>query len=215
MYQPTNHAEHTRNVLVAVDPQRDFIDGSLAVKDGDQVIAPLNDIAREVRHTDGAVVFTRDWHPQVTPHFDQWPVHCVQNTEGASYPAELVVDPTDVIVSKGMGQEDGYSGMEGSTDDGMTLEQIVEPQNPHERVRIFVGGLATDFCVKATALDLATHFDNDPRATIILIRDAIRAVNLQPQDGETAIQAMTDAGIQAMTTQEIKAAFFENEGLQL
>ena len=198
----------TRNILVAVDVQRDFIDGSLAVREGEQVVAPLNTIAETVRQHDGQVVFTRDWHPDETPHFvnfgGQWPVHCVAGTTGASFHDKLNVQPGDTIIDKGMGQTDGYSGWEGQSDTGETLETIITPRTPHEKVQVFLGGLATDFCVKATALDIAEHFQSDDQVSIYLLREAVRAVGLTPNAEEEALTAMKEAGILAISTEEAK-----------
>lgn len=198
----------TRNVLVAVDVQHDFIDGSLAVREGAQVVAPLNTIAETVRHHDGQVVFTRDWHPGETPHFSnfggQWPAHCIAGTTGATFHDKLDVRPDDIIINKGMGQTDGYSGWEGQSDIGETLETIITPRTPHEKVKVFLGGLATDFCVKATALDIANHFRDDARVSIHLLREAIRAVGLTPTDEEEALAAMKEAHVLAVSTSEAK-----------
>lgn len=198
----------TRNILVAVDVQHDFIDGSLAAREGEQVVAPLNTIAETVRHHDGQVVFTRDWHPGETPHFvnfgGQWPVHCVAGTTGASFHDKLNVQPDDIIINKGMGQTDGYSGWEGQSDAGETLKTIITPRTPHERVQVFLGGLATDFCVKATALDIARHFRDDARVSIHLLREAIRAVGLTPTTEEEALSAMKEARILAVSTNGAK-----------
>ena len=207
--------ENTRNVLVGVDVQNDFITGSLAVNEGDQVVEPLNKIAAEVRETGGDVAFTRDWHPPTTPHFDIWPVHCVAGTDGADFHPELVIAPTDTMISKGMEQTDGYSGMQGVSDNGTTLETLVEPTSPEEKVRVFIGGLATDYCVKATALDLAERFGNDERVQLFLIRDAIRAVGLGPDDESVALRAMQEAKIIAMGSDEIREQFFAREGFAL
>ena len=198
----------TRNILVAVDVQYDFIDGSLAVAEGEQVVAPLNTIAETVRHHGGQVVFTRDWHPGETPHFvnfgGQWPVHCVAGTTGASFHDKLNVQPGDTIIDKGMGQTDGYSGWEGQSDTGETLETIITPRTPNEKVKVFLGGLATDFCVKATALNIANHFRDDARVSIHLLREAIRAVGLTPTDEEEALAAMKEARVLAVSTDEAK-----------
>lgn len=204
----TNY-EPTRNVLVAVDVQNDFINGSLAVTEGEQVVQPINDVAAAVRSTGGTAVFTRDWHPAVTPHFADyggvWPTHCVAETEGAAFHPDLEVRDADIVINKGMEQTDGYSGWEGVTDDGQTLETIIAPQTREEKVRVFVGGLATDYCVKATALDIATRFEDDERVRLYLLRDAIRAVGLAPTDEETALAAMQSAKIQAITADEARA----------
>ena len=77
--------EKSNYIFVGVDPQNDFIDGSLAIAEAEQIIEPINSIVDEIQKHDGTVVFTRDWHPEKTPHFDKWPVHCVANTRGAKF----------------------------------------------------------------------------------------------------------------------------------
>ena len=185
----------TRHLLVAVDVQNDFIDGSLAVMGGIDVVAPLNTLAHAVRRDLGRVAFTRDWHPAATPHFDTWPVHCVADTDGAAFHPDLQLKEGDIVLNKGMEQTDGYSGIEGVADDGTTLETMIEPVHRDEKVRIFVGGLATDYCVKATSVDLARRYKGLDNVSICLVTDAIRAVNLQPNDGTEAVEAMADAGV--------------------
>lgn len=203
-----DRTQPTQNVLVAVDVQNDFIDGSLAVTEGEQVVQPINDVAAAVRDTGGTVAFTRDWHPAETPHFADyggaWPVHCVAETEGAAFHPDLDVRDTDIVINKGMEQTDGYSGWEGVTDDGQTLEAIIAPLSREEKVRVFVGGLATDYCVKATALDIAARFKDDERVHLYLLRDAIRAVGLAPTDEEKALAAMEEAKIQAISADEAR-----------
>lgn len=203
-----DRTQPTQNVLVAVDVQNDFIDGSLAVTEGEQVVQPINDVAAAVRDTGGTVAFTRDWHPAETPHFADyggaWPVHCVAETEGAAFHPDLDVHDTDIVINKGMEQTDGYSGWEGVTDDGQTLETIIAPLSREEKVRVFVGGLATDYCVKATALDIAARFKDDERVHLYLLRDAIRAVGLAPTDEEKALAAMEEAKIQAISADEAR-----------
>lgn len=194
-----------RNILVAVDVQNDFITGSLAVNEGEQVVAPINAVAEAVRTTNGTALFTRDWHPAATPHFEAWPVHCVAGTEGAEFHPELAVTKEDIVISKGTEQTDGYSGWEGMSDDGQTLETIITPQTPEEKVRVFVGGLATDYCVKATAIDIATRFKDDKRVSLYLLRDAIRAVGIHETDEDEALAALEAAHIQALSTHEALA----------
>ncbi len=203
---PMTNFEQTRNVLIAVDVQNDFIDGTLAVNEGEQVVDPINQVAAAVRAADGNVAFTRDWHPATTPHFAAygglWPTHCVAETEGAAFHPDLEITEDDVIINKGMEQTDGYSGWEGTAEDGQTLEAIIEPTTREEKVRVFVGGLATDYCVKATALDIAARFKDDERVRLYLIRDAIRAVGLAPTDEERALAAMEEARFQAISAAE-------------
>ena len=196
--------ENTKYILIGVDPQNDFIDGSLAVAEAEQIIKPVNSIADEIRKHDGTVVFTRDWHPEKTPHFDKWPVHCVANTRGSEFHEDLNIQPDDIIINKGTGQTDGYSGWEGKSETNETLESIIMPKTPHEKVKVFLGGLATDFCVKSTALDIAKHFKDDRRVTTYLLIDAIRAVGLTSTAEEEALSAMKEAGILAISTEEAK-----------
>lgn len=195
----------TRDVLIAVDVQNDFITGSLAVNEGAEVIDPINQLAETVRAHDGTVVFTRDWHPETTPHFDTWPVHCVAEDDGAEFAPTLDVRPTDTILSKGMGQTDGYSGWEGVGAQGETLESLIQPRLPHEQVRVFLGGLATDYCVQATGLDVANFFGEDERVTLYLLRDAVRAVALKEADEANALAKLEAAQFAAITTEEARA----------
>lgn len=196
----------TRDILVAVDVQNDFINGSLAVAEGAEVVTPLNQVAEIIRKNGGTNIYTRDWHPEETPHFGtnegQWPVHCVTETNGAAFYPTLKIEKDDVILSKGMGQTDGYSGWEGIGENGETLETLIAPRTPLEKVRVFIGGLATDYCVKATGLDIATFFANDERVTTYLLRDAVRAVALQQADEANALKALEAAQVIAITSEE-------------
>lgn len=193
--------EAPRNILIGVDIQNDFIDGSLAVPDGEAVIAPINLTTDAVRRIGGTVIFTRDWHPAETPHFETWPVHCVAETPGAAFHSTLTIQPSDVIISKGMGQTDGYSGWEGVADTAETIETLVTPTDTREKVRVFIGGLATDYCVKATALDIARTFADDTRVTTYLLRDAVRGVNIQPDDSSKALEEMRASGVIEINSQ--------------
>lgn len=187
-----------RIVTINVDVQNDFCPGgSLAVEQGDEVITPLNQVNEFTRLYNGTVIFTGDQHPETTPHFAKdggtWPVHCVAGTEGAALHEDLNVEDTDVIINKGMGQTDGYSAFEGITQDGTPLEQLVTPKG-NERVAVILGGLATDFCVKASVIDAATLTPRTGTIDVYVLRDAVRGVNLQPGDSEQALEAMQAAG---------------------
>ena len=181
--------------LVVVDVQNDFADpdGSLYVTDGEEVVPVINAEIAKARAAGATVVYTQDWHPSDTPHFAKdggiWPVHCVQGTKGAEfYPGLKVEGP---VVRKGTGGEDGYSGF--TVRDPETGEEGATELEPLLREkgidRVVVVGLATDYCVKATALDSTTK----GFATAVLT-DAIRAVDLEPGDGEKAIAEMEAAG---------------------
>lgn len=191
--------ETIRTIAIGVDIQNDFVDGSLAVPDGEAVVAPFNEVTATVRQIGGTVLLTRDWHPTETPHFADygglWPAHCVAETRGAAFHPRFNIQPDDIILSKGMGQTDGYSGWEGVADDGATLETLITPVSRDEKVRVFIGGLATDYCVKATAVDIATNFASDERVVTYLLRDAVRGVNIQPNDSDRALAEMRTAGV--------------------
>lgn len=144
--------------LIVVDMQQDFISGSLAVPDAEKIIPT---VANMIGGRDyELVVLTRDWHPQDTPHFERWPVHCVAGTTGAELD-ERIEDALWVlassgtsarVITKGEGDTDGYSGFEGVTWDGLSLQELLDHAEPET---VDVVGLAFDYCVKATALDSA------------------------------------------------------------
>jgi len=176
-----------KKALIVVDVQNDFCPGgSLAVAHGDEVVAPLNKLIKEFLDRGEPVFKTRDWHPAKTKHFAAyggvWPVHCVQNTRGAEFHPDLIDDPRINIISKGIDESaDGYSGF-----DGTQLAQLLREQDVEE---VWVGGLATDYCVKHTVLD-ALHEGFRVKA----LADAMRAVNVNPADGTKAIEEMRSAG---------------------
>ena len=176
-----------KKALIVVDVQNDFCPGgSLAVRSGDEVVAPLNQLIKEFLDGGEPVFKTRDWHPAMARHFAAyggiWPVHCVQNTPGAEFHADLSDDPRITIISKGIDEgADGYSGF-----DATNLAQILRDQGVKE---VWVGGLATDYCVKHTVLDaLREGFE------VKALADAMRAVNVNPGDGAQAIAEMREAG---------------------
>lgn len=184
-----------RTALVVVDVQNDFADpaGSLSVAGGETVVSRINDEVARAVASGAVVVYTQDWHPEVTPHFARdggiWPVHCVAGTWGAELHPALRVEGERV--RKGTGGEDGYSGF--TMRDPVSGEESATPLEPLLRERgierLVVGGLATDYCVRATVLDaLRLGFATS------LLTDAIAAVDLQPQDGERAIAEMLEAG---------------------
>ena len=177
---------NTRQALIVVDVQNDFCPGgTLAVPHGDEVVSPLNDLIDQFLKRGDPVFKSRDWHPRFTKHFaaygGSWPVHCVQHTKGAEFHPALRDDPRIKVVSKGLGDKDSYSAFD-ETDLASQLKQ----QGVKE---VVVGGLATDYCVKNTVLDaLKKGFK------VKAVEDAMRAVELQPGDGEKAIEEMRAAG---------------------
>jgi nicotinamidase/pyrazinamidase len=190
-----------QTALIVVDMQNDFADpaGGLSVRGGDEIIPLINRKAWTAVRAGSFVVYTQDWHPESTPHFAKdggiWPVHCVAGTWGAAFhPALDVLGPW---VRKGSNGEDGYSGFtmrDPSTGGTMPteLESLLRVRGV-ERVRIC--GLATDYCVKATALDaIRLGF-----GTTVLV-DAVAAVDLEARDGEAAIDEMRAAGVVVQRT---------------
>jgi len=176
-----------KKALIVVDVQNDFCPGgSLAVAQGDEVVAPLNKLANEFLDRGEPVIKTRDWHPATAKHFAKyggtWPVHCVQNTPGAEFHADLSDDPRITIISKGIDESaDGYSAF-----DGTGLAEMLREQDVKE---VWVGGLATDYCVKETVLGaLRAGFQ------VKALADAMRAVNVNPGDGAQALEEMRNAG---------------------
>jgi len=184
-----------RTALVVVDVQNDFADpaGSLSVAGGRDIIPRLNAEIARARAAGAPVAYTQDWHPPSTPHFAKdggiWPVHCVAGTWGAALHPGLVVDGP--IVRKGTHGEDGYSGFSvRDPDSGATgpteLEAILRDRGVE---RIVLGGLATDYCVRATALDgLQRGFE------VTVLTDAIAAVDLRSGDGARALAEVQAAG---------------------
>jgi nicotinamidase/pyrazinamidase len=185
-------ANKTKRALIVVDVQNDFCPGgSLAVPHGDEVIAPLNSLIAEFLERGEPVFKTRDWHPPKTKHFADyggtWPVHCVQQTKGAEFHPALLDDMHIRVVSKGLGDEDCYSGFDG-TDLALQLERLGVKE-------VWVGGLATDYCVKNTVLDaLKEGFQ------VKALTDAMRPVDLQTGDGQRAIEEMRRAGAEIVTS---------------
>ena len=181
--------------LLIIDFQNDFTSGgALEVPGGDEIAEPVRRLAGEVDH----VFATRDWHPPDHHSFvtegGPWPVHCVQGTHGAElHPAMRDIE-VEAIVDVGAEREDeGYSGFEKST-----LADLLHARGIDE---IVVVGLATDYCVRASAIDACREgFDT------IVVTDAIRAVEVEPGDGERALEDMRRAGAKLASSAEIVAA---------
>jgi nicotinamidase/pyrazinamidase len=184
--------------LIVVDVQNDFADpaGGLSVRGGDAVI-PAIDREIEMARASGAIVIaTQDWHPPSTPHFAKdggiWPVHCVADTWGAELHPDLTLPDITPRVRKGANGEDGYSGFTMRDPvSGETIATELEALLRDARVdSVVVTGLATDYCVKATAIDAVTlGFQTS------VLTDAIAAVDLEAGDGDRALAEMEAAGV--------------------
>jgi nicotinamidase/pyrazinamidase len=181
-----------RDALVITDVQNDFCPGgALGITDGDRVVPVLNRYAERFARQGAPIFATRDWHPPRTLHFKAyggaWPPHCVQGTPGAEFHPALALPADTEIVSKGMDPEaDAYSCFQAETADGMPFAAAL---GAHGTSRLFVGGLATDYCIKATVLDgLKEGFE------VVVLEDGIAAVDATPGDGARALAAMKEAG---------------------
>lgn len=186
---------HEDDALVIVDPQNDFLPGgSLAVAEGNRIFPPINALMPRFRR----VYATRDWHPPDHAYFQAlggpWPYHCLQGTPGAEFSPLLDRRQIDSVISKGTDpQTDGYSGF-AATD-------LAEQLRREGIRRIFVCGLATDYCVKATAVEgVANGFE------VVVIADAIAAVNVNPGDEEVALEEMRRAGVRMVESSALLGA---------
>jgi len=169
----------------------------LAVSEGDQIVPVLNQYIEEFKAAHLPVFATRDWHPEQTIHFNTgggvWPPHCIQGTAGAEFQPDLALFEDVVIISAGTRpDEQGFSGFEGKDAQGKPLLDLLHEQGVE---RLFVGGLATDYCVRSTVLDaLRLGF------RVVLIKDAIRGVDLKSGDSQRAIEEMIRKGAEIKTS---------------
>lgn len=185
--QPGLTAIGPGDALIVVDVQRDFLPGgALGVPAGDEVVAPLNRAIERFERARQPVFYSRDWHPPDHCSFraqgGPWPPHCVAGTAGAGFPQSLQVLPNAIVISKATTPErDAYSAFQGTT-----LEAQLKAVGVR---RVFVGGLATDYCVKATVMDaIKAGFE------VELLGQAMRAVEVQPGDGRRALEEMLQSG---------------------
>jgi nicotinamidase/pyrazinamidase len=177
---------------VIVDPQVDFCPGgTLAVPRGDEVFEPINRLMPRFQH----VVASKDWHPRDHRYFQEfggpWPYHCLQGTPGAEFHPKLNASGIQETFHKGMDPDlDGYSAFAGTG--------LADAMRARGVRRLFIAGLATDYCVKATAVEAR---DNGFEAYVLT--DAIRPVEVEPGDGERALQTMAAAGAHLITSHEL------------
>lgn len=187
--------------LLIVDVQNDFCPGgTLAVAKGDEIVPVLNKYMEKFQKDKLPIIASRDWHPLQTSHFKTgggpWPVHCVQNTNGAAFHAKLALPSSAIIISKGIEEEgDSYSAFQGYDAKGRPLLEILQEIGIKT---LFIGGLATDYCVKASCLDALRN-----GLQVFVLEDAIAGVEIQSGDSEKAMTQMTAAGAVKMTYEKL------------
>lgn len=195
------------HALLMVDVQNDFCPGgALAVPEGDEVVPVLNRYIARFRAAGAPVLASRDWHPPRTSHFREeggpWPPHCVQETGGAAFHPELDVDDVAVVTKGADPGDHGYSAFEGETADGEDLAGRLRREGVR---RVYIGGLATDYCVRATVLDAARE-GFEP----VLLIDAVRGIDVEEGDIERALEEMQRAGARTATLDRIEGMLEES-----
>jgi nicotinamidase/pyrazinamidase len=186
-----------KKALLVVDVQNDFCPkGALAVAKGDEVIPVLNKYIKEFSKNKLPVFVSRDWHPKITGHFKKfggrWPQHCVRETKGAAFHPKLKLPNEAIILSKGMDPaRDGYSAFQAQDANCTDFLNLLKIFGVSE---IYIGGLATDYCVKFSALDLLRH-----GFKVYLLTDAVKGVNISSRDSEDAIKEMAACGAKLIT----------------
>ncbi|MGR9043714.1 MAG: isochorismatase family protein [Gammaproteobacteria bacterium] len=187
----------TGDVLIIIDLQNDFLPGgALAVKQGEQIIPIMNRYIEIFQRHRLPIFATRDWHPRDHCSFKKqggpWPEHCVAGTVGAAFSNDLALPQTAVIISKGSNPNaPGYSGFE-NTDLEKRLSRL-------QAKRLFIGGLATEYCVFNTVMDALAL-----RYRVHLLQDAIRAVDIAPHNGHNAIEHMKQKGALTLTLSDLQ-----------
>ena len=188
-----------RTALIVVDVQNDFAhpEGSLFVHEGDEIIATINEHIGAAAAAGALIVYSQDWHPSTTPHFEKdggtWPVHGVAETWGAQLHDDLAVHDDATFIKKGSNGEDGYSAFsmrDPHNPGAVTSTGLDEVLAERGIERVVVVGLATDYCVKETALDSARL-----GYETTVLDEAVRAVNLEPGDDEAAMAVMVASGV--------------------
>jgi nicotinamidase/pyrazinamidase len=190
------HKLEPGDALLIIDVQCDFLPGgSLAVPHGDQVVPVLNQVIANFERAGLPIFASRDWHPANHCSFKDagglWPPHCIQGTQGATFAPCLRLPPGAAIVSKDVLPDcDTYSAFQ-QTD-------LAERLRGRGIERVVTGGLATDYCVLCSVRDaLAKGFQ------VCVLVDAVRAVDVQPRDGERALEEMRRCGAQLIESSEL------------
>jgi nicotinamidase/pyrazinamidase len=191
-----------RKALLIVDVQNDFCPGgALGVPEGDKIIPKINQYVKIFGKKKLPIFVSRDWHPVHTSHFKDfggvWPVHCVHNSRGAAFHQKFKVPKKAIFLYKGMDpHKDAYSVFHAEDDKGMGFLRLLNLMKINE---IYIAGLATDYCVKFTALD-ALKF----KFKVKVLSDAIKGVDLRPGDSEKALKEAIKKGAKIITIKDVK-----------
>jgi nicotinamidase/pyrazinamidase len=192
-----------KKALLIVDVQNDFCPGgALGIKDGDKIIPAINKYIKNFASKKLPIFASCDWHPKKTTHFKKfggvWPEHCIQNTKGAAFHPKLKLPKEAILLYKGMDPEkDSYSAFQARDQNGMSLPNLLKILDMKE---LYIAGLATDYCVKFT-----THDAIREGFKVKILLDAIKGVNLKPNDSENAIREMVKIGAKKITLKDMEA----------
>ncbi len=183
------------DALIVTDIQNDFLPGgTLPVTNGQEIIPVLNEYISLFKSMNARIFATRDWHPpnhiSFKPFGGPWPLHCLQDSEGAKFHRDLRLPSNAIVISKATDpKHEAYSSFDGTN--------LAEELNKNKISRIFIGGLATDYCVRYSVLDgLVAGFN------MIVLSDATRGINVKPNDSEKAIQEVQKKGARIVTVDD-------------
>ena len=192
----------SKKALLIVDVQNDFCPGgALGVPQGDKIVPVINKYVKIFAKKKLPVFATRDWHPVRTKHFKDfgglWPVHCLQRSSGAAFHHKLRLPRDVILLYKGMDPEkDSYSSFHAEDARGMTLDKLLNIAGIKE---LYIAGLATDYCVRFTTRDAIKH-----GFKVKILMDAIKGVNLKPDDSQKAIKEMVKLGAKKITLKDME-----------
>ena len=191
-----------KNALIIIDVQNDFCpEGALPVKHGDEVVPVLNRYI-EIFLAEGAPIFaSRDWHPEKTIHFEKfggkWPMHCVQGSFGAEFHPDLELPKKAVVITAGDDpNSQGYSAFEGHDENNRSFIDCLRSEGVSH---LYIGGLATDYCVRHTVLDAIKN-----GFAVTVLTDAIKGVDVNEGDSKRALEEMSKAGAEEVTLERFR-----------
>lgn len=193
----------SKKALIIVDVQNDFCPGgALGVPEGHKIVPVINKYIKIFIKNKSPVFATRDWHPVRTKHFKDfggvWPIHCLQNSKGAVFQPDLRLPKDTILLYKGMDPDkDAYSAFQAEDTTGIGLYNLLKRLDVRE---LYIAGLATDYCVKHTAIDALKH-----GFKVKILTDAIQGVDLKPGDSEEAIKKIIKMGAKKIKLADLRS----------